>query len=102
MAVTRTLVLLLLVAAGVCFGLYAITGNVRYKRWGWRIAIGTLIAALFFFAVLVAQQWRGSQKAEGLTPPPTHVHAVGFALQGAHVGQPRNGSTGMGVGNRQA
>ena len=45
MLLFRTLVLLLLVAAGISFALFALTSDVRYKRTGLRILIGTLIAA---------------------------------------------------------
>ena len=56
MVLVRTLVLLLLLACGVLFALYAGTGNPRYKRLGLTILKWTLLAALGFFAVLVAQR----------------------------------------------
>ena len=56
MAVFRTAILLLLVAAGISFALFALTSNVRYKRTGLRILLGTLIAAFIFFAILIADR----------------------------------------------
>jgi hypothetical protein len=40
----------------VSFALFALTSNARYKRAGLRILIGTLIAALIFFAILIADR----------------------------------------------
>lgn len=56
MAIFRIAILLLLVAAGISFALFALTSNPRYKRTGLRILLGTLIAAFIFFAVLIAEQ----------------------------------------------
>jgi hypothetical protein len=56
MAVFRIAILLLLVAAGISFALFALTSNVRYKRTGLRILLGTLIAAFIFFAILIVDQ----------------------------------------------
>jgi VIT1/CCC1 family predicted Fe2+/Mn2+ transporter len=56
MLVFRTAILLLLLAAGVSFALFALTSNVRYKRTGLRILLVTLIAAFIFFAILIADQ----------------------------------------------
>jgi len=56
MPLVRLLVLLLLLAAAVNFAIYAGTGNPRYKRLGVVILKWTLIAALGFFAVLVADR----------------------------------------------
>ena len=56
MPLVRTLVLLLLLAAAVLFGLYAFTGNPRYKRLGLVILKWTLLAALGFFAILFVQR----------------------------------------------
>ena len=56
MLLVRWLVLLLLLAAAVNFAFYAGTGNPRYKRLGVVILKWTLIAALGFFAVLVADR----------------------------------------------
>jgi hypothetical protein len=56
MAVVRALVFLLLAAAAVSFGLFAATGQQRYKRFGLVIVKWTLAAAAVFFAVLFVQQ----------------------------------------------
>lgn len=56
MAFFRILVVLLLVAAGISFALFAITSNARYKRTGLRLLGGTLVAAFIFFAILIADE----------------------------------------------
>jgi hypothetical protein len=56
MVLVRTLVLLLLLAAGVLFALYAFTANPRYKRLGLVILKWTLLAALGFFAILFVER----------------------------------------------
>jgi hypothetical protein len=56
MAVFRVLILLMLVAAGISFALFALTSNVRYKRTGLRILGGTLVAAVVFLAILIADE----------------------------------------------
>ncbi|MDP2820085.1 MAG: hypothetical protein Q8O29_17780 [Polaromonas sp.] len=56
MAFFRILIVLLLVAAGISFALFAITSNTRYKRTGLRLLGGTLIAAFVFFAILIADE----------------------------------------------
>lgn len=56
MAVFRIILVLLLVAAGISFALFAITSNVRYKRTGLRLLGGSLIAAFVFFAILIADE----------------------------------------------
>lgn len=52
MAVVRILVLVLLLAAAVCFALFAFTGQPKYKRFGIAIFKWTLVATLVFFLVL--------------------------------------------------
>jgi hypothetical protein len=52
MAVVRLLVLLLLLGAIACFGLYIFTGHKGWLRWGVAIVKWTIIAALVFFAIL--------------------------------------------------
>ncbi len=52
MVFVRFALLLLLVAAGISFALYAGTGQVRYKRFGVLVLKWSLIAALGFFMVL--------------------------------------------------
>jgi hypothetical protein len=52
----RWLMLLLLLAAAVCFAFYAGTGQVRYRRWGGIVFKWTLIAAFAFFGVLILER----------------------------------------------
>ncbi|WP_169168026.1 MULTISPECIES: hypothetical protein [unclassified Acidovorax] len=56
MLLFRWAVLLLLLAAAVCFAFYAGTGQPRYKRLGFVVLKWTLIAAFVFFAVLIAER----------------------------------------------
>lgn len=56
MVLFRFAVLLLLVAAAVCFAFYAGTGQARYRRWGLVILKWTLIAGFLFFAVLILER----------------------------------------------
>lgn len=56
MAVVRWAIMLLLLAAGVSFALYAGTGNPKYKRFGLVVMKWTLLAALGFFGVLFLQR----------------------------------------------
>ncbi len=56
MLIFRAAVMLLLVAAAVCFAFYAGTGQVRYKRYAFLILKWMLIAALMFFAVLFLER----------------------------------------------
>lgn len=57
MAVVRLLVLVLLVAAALCFALYAFTGQPKYKRFGIAIFKWTLVATLAFFVVLAIDRF---------------------------------------------
>jgi hypothetical protein len=52
----RWAILLLLLASGVCFALYAGTGQARYRQWGLVVLKWTLLAAFGFFAVLIAER----------------------------------------------
>jgi hypothetical protein len=52
MLVVRWAVMVLLLAAAVCFGLFAATGNPRYKKLGIVIFKWTAVAALGFFLVM--------------------------------------------------
>jgi hypothetical protein len=52
----RWLMLLLLLAAAVCFAFYAGTGQARWRRWGWIIFKWTLIDAFVFFGVLILER----------------------------------------------
>ena len=56
MLLFRWAILLLLLAAGVSFAFYAGTGQVKYRRFGWIVMKWTLLAALGFFAVLIAER----------------------------------------------
>ena len=52
----RTIVVLLLGAAVVCFGVYAWTGSLPYRRLGVRLVGWTLVAGLVFFGVLFVER----------------------------------------------
>jgi hypothetical protein len=52
----RALVGLLLAGAVLCFAMYAGTGQLRWRKLGWRIVKWTLVAALGFFAVLILER----------------------------------------------
>lgn len=56
MLLFRWLVMALLLAAAVSFAFYAGTGQVRYRRFGLVVLKWTLIAAVFFFAVLFIER----------------------------------------------
>ena len=56
MLLFRWVIVLLLLFAGVSFAFYAATGQVRYKRLGWVVLKWTILAALGFFAVLIAER----------------------------------------------
>jgi hypothetical protein len=56
MLLFRWTVMLLLIAAGVCFVFYIGTGRSQYRQWGLVILKWTVIAALGFFAVLVVER----------------------------------------------
>jgi hypothetical protein len=56
MLLFRWAILLLLLAAGVSFALYAGTGQVRFRHFGLVVLKWTLIAAFGFFAVLILER----------------------------------------------
>lgn len=56
MLFVRSVVLLLLVAGGVCFAIYLATGRLRYRAIGLRLVKWTLVAGLVFFGVLIAER----------------------------------------------
>ena len=56
MAVVRFLVLLLLLAAGACFALYAFTGQPKYKRIGLALFKWTMLAVFGLFAAIFADR----------------------------------------------
>ena len=55
MAVFRVLLLLALVASAISFVSYAVTGQARFRKIGLRLLVGTIVAGLVFFAVLIAE-----------------------------------------------
>jgi hypothetical protein len=55
MLVFRIAILLLLVAAIVCFGVYLVRNDRRYLALGVAITKWTIVAGLGFFAVLIAE-----------------------------------------------
>jgi hypothetical protein len=56
MLLFRWAMMLLLLAAGVCFAFYAGTGQARFKRCGLVILKWTVLAALGFFGVLILER----------------------------------------------
>ncbi|MBK6866269.1 MAG: hypothetical protein IPG91_23525 [Ideonella sp.] len=56
MTIFRVVFALLMAAAVLCFAMYAGTGQVHWRRLGWRIVKWTLVAALGFFAVLILER----------------------------------------------
>jgi hypothetical protein len=55
MAVFRALMLLLLVASAISFVLYAVTGQMRFRKIGIRVLVTAIAAGFVFFAVLIAE-----------------------------------------------
>jgi hypothetical protein len=58
MLLFRWLLILLMLAAGACFALFAITGQPRFKRYGLLILKWTLVSAFGFFAILTVERFR--------------------------------------------
>ncbi len=58
MLLFRWLLILLMLAAGACFALFAITGQPRFKRYGLLILKWTLVSDFGFFAVLTLERLR--------------------------------------------
>lgn len=56
MLLFRWLILLLLLGAAVLFGLYAATGQIRFRRYGLLTLKWVLIAGLGFFGVLILER----------------------------------------------
>jgi hypothetical protein len=56
MPLVRAVVLLLLVAAGISFALYAATGQPKYKRFGLVVLKWTLLATFAFFLALFVER----------------------------------------------
>ena len=58
MLALRWIILLPLLVAVVCFILFAVTGQARYKRLGLVVLKWTLAAAFVFFAILIVDRLR--------------------------------------------
>ncbi len=58
MLLFRWLLILLMLTAGACFALFAITGQPRFKRYGLLILKWTLVTAFSFFAILTVERLR--------------------------------------------
>lgn len=54
----RWLLLLLLLGALLSFAFYAVTGQLRFRRYGLLTLKWLMIAGFGFFGVLILQQWR--------------------------------------------
>lgn len=52
----RWLLLFLLLAVVLCFALYALSGQVRFRRYGLLLLKWLLLAGFVFFGVLILQQ----------------------------------------------
>ncbi len=58
MGFIRILIILLLLAALVCFGMYLVTGQLRWRQRGVLIVKWVVIAGLGFFAVVMFERFR--------------------------------------------
>lgn len=56
MLFVRTVLLVLLLAAGVSFAMFALTGRAHHKARGLKILKWTLVGAFVFFAVLIVDR----------------------------------------------
>ncbi|MFM8611026.1 MAG: hypothetical protein ACKOCJ_11265 [Burkholderiaceae bacterium] len=56
MLLFRWAIFLLLIASGVMFAFYIGTGQQRWRQWGLITLKWTILAALGFFAVLIAER----------------------------------------------
>jgi hypothetical protein len=56
MAFLRWLILLLLLSAAVSFACFAVTGQVRFKRYGLTVLKWTMAGAFAFFGVLILER----------------------------------------------
>ena len=56
MLLFRWLILFFLLVAGVSLAYYATTGQVRYKTFAWAVLKWTVLAALGYFAILIAER----------------------------------------------
>jgi hypothetical protein len=53
MTLIRLLALLLLIGSGLCFGLFALTSDAKWKRWGIWLLKGFLAVAFVFIGLLL-------------------------------------------------
>ena len=56
MMVVRILIFMLLGASALSFVLYLITGQIKYRRWGFALFKWTMLAIVVFFGVLFVSQ----------------------------------------------
>ncbi len=56
MLILRFVLILMLIVSGVSFGLYALTHEARFARWGWLVLTWSLLAAVLFFGVLLLER----------------------------------------------
>ena len=57
MMVVRSLIFMLLGASALSFVLYLITGQIKYRRWGFALFKWTMLAIVVFFGVLFVSQF---------------------------------------------
>ena len=57
MMVVRILIFMLLGASALSFVLYLVTGQIKYRRWGFALFKWTMLAIVVFFGVLFVSQF---------------------------------------------
>ncbi|BAO84243.1 Na+/melibiose symporter and related transporters [Serpentinimonas maccroryi] len=57
MMVVRILIFMLLGASALSFVLYLVTGQQKYRRWGFALFKWTMLAIVVFFGVLFVSQF---------------------------------------------
>ena len=57
MMVVRILIFMLLGASALSFVLFLITGQIKYRRWGFALFKWTMLAIVVFFGVLFVSQF---------------------------------------------
>ena len=57
MMVVRVLIFMLLGASALSFVLYLVTGQQKYRRWGFALFKWTMLAIVVFFCVLFVSQF---------------------------------------------
>jgi len=55
--VVRVLIFMLLGASALSFVLYLVTGQIKYRRWGFALFKWTMLAIVVFFGVLFVSQF---------------------------------------------